>query len=257
MEPELEPRLPDDEAKSEAYAERSLRSHTQSGTVSVLLADDHPVYLRGLRALLDEMPGFAVVETHTDGFAALQSLRRFEPGIAVLGTSLPGVNAIQLLKHIEAERMATRVVLLAPTEEEIGASIRPAPWGIVSKQAPMLSLTKCLSAIAAGERWLPSGLADQPAPPEAPGPDESAEFKALLTRSELQISLLVAEGLSNALIAQRLGVCEATIKTELYNAYGKLGETSRPRFTTLSERHPPLRPAKAAHLRDGPRGRAP
>ncbi|MBV8766449.1 MAG: response regulator transcription factor [Hyphomicrobiales bacterium] len=222
----------------------SNRGRAQISRVSILLADDQPVYLHGLCALLCKLSRFNIVEAHVDGISALQSIRQFRPRIAVLGMSLPEFSGIELLKLVQDEGLRTRVVLLATTQKEIAAAIRQGPWGIIPKQTPLDCVTKCLSAIAGGERCFPPGLVDHPSRREAKWPNESEKIGALLTEPELQISFLVAQGLSNAHIACRLGVSEAAVKTELYNAYRKLGGLNRPSLMTLADRQHRSLPAR-------------
>ncbi|MGC1578910.1 MAG: response regulator transcription factor [Beijerinckiaceae bacterium] len=241
------------DASFDRPGEGSKRPRSQIIEVSVLLADDHPLYVHGLCTLLGQMSGFEIVETHGDGLSALQSIRQFEPRIAVLGISLPGLNGIELLKHVQEEELRTRVVLLASTQKEVAGAVTHGPWGIITKQMPLGFVTKCLATIAGGERWLPPGLVDQPLRREAKWQNESEKIKSLLTETELQISFLVVEGLSNAHIARRLGICEATVKTELYNAYRKLGGMNRPSLMTLADRHHRSQPAKAPRVHDSAR----
>ena len=141
-------------------------------------------------------------------------------------------------------------MLLASTQKEVAGAVTHGPWGIITKQMPLGFVTKCLATIAGGERWLPPGLVDQPLRREAKWQNESEKIKSLLTETELQISFLVVEGLSNAHIARRLGICEATVKTELYNAYRKLGGMNRPSLMTLADRHHRSQPAKAPRVHD-------
>ena len=241
------------DASFDRPAEGSKRPRSQIVELSVLLADDHPLYLHGLCTLLRQMSGFEIVETHGDGISALQGIRQFEPRIAVLGVSLPELNGIELLKHVQEEGLRTRVVLLSSTQKEVAGAVTHGPWGIILKQMPLGSVTQCLATIAGGERWLPPGLVDQPLRREAKWQNESEKIKSLLTETELQISFLVAEGLSNAHIARRLGICEAAVKTELYNAYRKLGGMNRPSLMTLADRHNRSQPAKAPRVHDGAR----
>jgi two-component system nitrate/nitrite response regulator NarL len=248
MESEFRPSFGPHDESLDRSGESQKRSRAQISDVSVVLADDHPLFLQGLCALLRDMSGFEIIATHADGISALQSVRQFKPRIAVLGMSLAGFGGIDLLKHIQEEGLGTRAALLAATPKDMAAAITHGPWGIIPKQTSTDSVRKCLTAIAVGERWMPPGLVDQPPRHEAKSQNESEKIKSLLTKSELEISLLVAEGLSDANIARRLGICEATVKTELYNAYRKLGGMNRPSLMTLADRHHRSKPAKTLQV---------
>jgi DNA-binding NarL/FixJ family response regulator len=221
-----------------------LRSHI--GDVSVILADDHPVFLHGLCALVGQTPGFEVMESHIDGVSVLRSIRKFEPKIAVLGLAMSGLSGIEVLKHVESEGIETRVVFLAlsATDKDIVAAVTNGAWGIVPKQMSTDAVTDCLAKVAGGERWLPPELVGPAMSREAEWRSESDKIESLLTNRELEISLLVAEGLSNKHIARRVGISEGTVKIHLYNAYRKLGGMNRASLTTLVYRYHRGEPSK-------------
>ena len=87
---------------------------------SVLIADDHPILLGGLKALIEADPDFEVVATAADGAAALESLRKFEPTVAILDLNMPGRTGLEVLMHVRNMALRTDVVVLAATAMTLG-----------------------------------------------------------------------------------------------------------------------------------------
>ena len=144
-----------------------------AGAVRVLLADDHPLVLNGLRALLRSEPGVEVVAAAPDGAIALELIRAHEPHMAVLDINMPQLTGLEVLEALEADGLATRVVLLtgSATDEQIAAAVERGAWGLLLKESALDTLTACLKAVAAGRLWFPEELV-------APwrDPDGSASF---------------------------------------------------------------------------------
>jgi DNA-binding NarL/FixJ family response regulator len=218
---------------------RPSQMKADDGEVRVVLADNHPVFLHGLSALLRKISGFKIIEIKLDGVSALQSIRRFEPAIAILGISMSGIGGIEVLKQVEKQGLATRIVLLTAfaSDQELVAAVTNGAWGIVPKELAADAVTDCVTKVAAGERWLPRELVDPAMSREAQRRNENKKIEAVLTSREFEISGLVAEGLSNKHIARRVGICEGTVKIHLCNAYRKLGGMNRASLSSIVNRY--------------------
>src|SRR4051812_26213253 len=125
----------------------------RDGTLRIVLADDHPVVLSGLQALLRRIPGLEVIDAQSDGTGALNTIRTLEPDIAVLDISMPGLTGIEVLEAAEAEGLPTRIVFLtaSATDENIASAVRGGAWAIMLKDSAPEDLVNCLNAVAAGE----------------------------------------------------------------------------------------------------------
>src|SRR3712207_392510 len=108
----------------------------QEWAMRVVLADDHPIVLGGLRALLQAEPGVEIVAAAPDGATALAMIRAHEPGIAVLDISMPQLTGLEVLEALEADGLSTRVVLLtgSASDEQIVTAVKQGAWGIVLKE---------------------------------------------------------------------------------------------------------------------------
>src|SRR3954465_13057422 len=208
---------------------------TRQWAMRVVLADDHPIVLGGLRALLQAEPGVEIVAAAPDGASALAMIRAHEPSMAVLDINMPQLTGLDVLEALEAEGLSTRVVLLtgSASDEQIATAVERGAWGLLLKESALGTLITCLRAVASGQRWLPEELV-------APAIRRAAERRAtdvrperVLTAREYEIARLVAQGLSNKHIAHALAITEGTVKIHLHNTYEKLGSANRTSLAVL------------------------
>jgi DNA-binding NarL/FixJ family response regulator len=194
----------------------------------VLVADDHPVVLSGLHALLGTAPEFQVVALCSTGREALEKIRTFEPELAVLDVRMPDLTGVEIVEILDKEGLGTRVVLLSAslTDAQITRAVNAGAWGIVLKDTAVEELLDCLSNVAAGRRWLPQDIVGA-LEREAARRGDQDEYGRSLTSREQEIAALVAEGLSNKEIARKAGISEGTVKLHLHNIYQKLGVSNR------------------------------
>lgn len=197
----------------------------------VLLADDHPVVLRGLAELVAMEPGFKVVATTTKGCDAFALINRLEPDLAVLDVHMPDVSGLTILRKIWNADLAVRVVFLTAmvTPVQIADALAHGIGGILLKEAAPDKLIDCLRSVADGGRWISEELANADPSWTTPLPPGLAA----LTPRELEISKLACRGLSNKLIARRLGAVEGTVKIHLHNIFQKLHITNRTALAAL------------------------
>ena len=197
--------------------------------IRVLLVDDHPVVRRGLRALLEELPGLEPVGEAADGAEALALLDRFardgQPGPDVVLMDLQmgaGMNGVEATRRITALPDPPRVLILTTysTDADILAAVEAGATGYLLKDAPPEELAAAVRAAARGETVL--------APPVAARlMGRVRAGRPALSPRETEILELLAEGLANRQISRRLFISEATVKTHLVHVYEKLGVDSR------------------------------
>ncbi len=191
-------------------------------SIRVLVADDHPPLRLGLRALLERRPEIQVVAEAGDGETALAMLEIFQPDVAILDIRLPRRDGLALAREIRRRGWPIRILLLSAYDDE--ALIREAM--AVGVEGYLLK-SEGLEAIATAVQSVARGLT-------AFSPEILARARGLLERGggglterEREILELVAEGLTNRAIAQRLGLSPRTVEYHLGQIFQRLGVNSR------------------------------
>ncbi len=185
--------------------------------MKILLADDHPLFLDGLRNLLASH-GFEVVGSARDGLEAVEMARTLSPDVILMDIHMPRLDGPAALRRIKAELPETRIVMLTMSveDEDLFEAIKDGACGYILKTQDTDEFFALLAGVARGEAALSSGLAvrileafaRQPPPPPVV---ENAPPPSLSPR-ELEVLTLVAEGLTYKEAGARLFVAERTIK---------------------------------------------
>src|SRR5262249_16032232 len=211
----------------------------RSQLISIVAADDHPAVLHGVNDVLKSNADMDVVAHCTDGATALNAIRQFAPTIAVLDISTPGLSGLDVLIYLSAERCETKLVFLTATanDEQMLAAVAGGAKGIMLKERALSELIECVRTVAAGATWLPTDLIDVAFEREAGRRSVRQLLGSTLTYRERQITLMVAEGLSNKEIGRRLELSEGTVKIHLHNIYKKIGVNNRTALTAAAIAH--------------------
>lgn len=197
--------------------------------ISLVLADDHPLVLDGLKGLFDQEPDFQVLARCTDGKQALQAVHDLAPDVLVLDIRMPKMDGLELLRAMRGEGLKTRVVLLtaALDEDDLIDAIRLGVKGIVLKEMAPDLLIKCVRTVYAGGQWLEKHSVSQALEKHLAREAEERRLAKLLTPREIEIVRLVAQGHRNKEIAWKLSISEGTVKLHVHHIYEKLGVNSR------------------------------
>ncbi|MFJ1753986.1 response regulator [Kitasatospora sp. NPDC088134] len=195
--------------------------------IRVLVVDDHPVVRRGLRAMVEDLPGVTSVGEAADGAAALDLLAGLpagqRPDVVLMdlqmGAGMHGVEATRRLTALP-DPPAVLILTTYSTDADILAAVEAGATGYLLKDAPPEELAAAIHATARGETVL--------APPVAARLlGRVRAGRPSLSPRETEILQLLAEGLPNRRISKRLFISEATVKTHLVHVYDKLGVDSR------------------------------
>ena len=215
-------------------------------SLSIIVADDHPVVLGGLVTLLSKDKSFKVVARCADGVEAIAAIRNLKPDLALLDMNMPSPNGLQILKAVVAENLATRVIFLAAllSDQEIVSAISAGAYGLILKEAAPETLITCLRAVAAGKKWHPAKLVDGAIERSRESQAEIDRIEHLLTRREIEVMTRVADGLSNKDVGNELNISEGTVKMHLHSIYNKVGVSNR---TSLANFAIAYRDRLAAH----------
>jgi DNA-binding NarL/FixJ family response regulator len=208
--------------------------------IRVVLADDQALVRAGFRALLDAQEGIEVVGEATDGEEAVQLAARHRPDIVLMDIRMPGVDGLQATRTIAADREldGVRIVILTTfdLDEYVFEALRVGASGFLVKNTEPDELIHAVHAVAAGDALLSPGVTKRLVTEfatRAKAPTLAPEFD-ILTDREREVVRLVAEGLSNDEIAQRLVVSPATAKTHVSRAMIKLGARDRAQLVVFA-----------------------
>jgi DNA-binding NarL/FixJ family response regulator len=203
-------------------------------TIRVLVVDDEELVRTGLRLILDAEPDIGVVGTASDGRQAVAEVRRLCPDVVLMDIRMPGLDGLEATRRIltEPDVPPCKVVILTTfdVDEHVYEALRAGASGFLLKDVPADQLAHAVRVAAAGEALLAPSVTRRLiasfARPAAPAPVPVAGLSELTPR-ELEVLTLLAEGLSNAEIATRLFVGEATVKTHVARILTKLGVRDR------------------------------
>ncbi|NPD68962.1 response regulator transcription factor (plasmid) [Lichenicola cladoniae] len=193
----------------------------------VVLADDHPVVLAGIKALLQATPDVDVVGEATSGAEALERVRVLQPDVAVLDISLPDMTGVELARRLAADCPAVRLLALTAHEDRayLQQMLAAGSHGYLLKRSAADELARAVRAVAAGGVYLDPAIAELALAGLAT-PGRTAADPGLSPREE-DVLRHTAWGLSNKEIAGRLELSAKTVETYKARALEKLGLRSR------------------------------
>ncbi len=204
-------------------------------TIRVLIVDDHAMVRQGLRTFLElqdtSVPSIEVVGEAANGSEAVEMARRTRPDVVLLDLVMPQMDGIQATPRIIEASPGTRVVILTSfgEEDKVIPAVRAGAQGYLLKDIPPDELVQAVRQVHQGKvqlhpdvvRRLMSAVAVQPDPLASGDPEGG------LTEREQEVLHLIADGLSNRVIAEKLVISEKTVKTHVSNILGKLGLADR------------------------------
>ncbi len=194
-----------------------------SRTIRVVVADDHPIVRQGVVALLQDEPDIEVVADVADGRAALSAVLAEEPDVVLMDLRMPEMDGVEATRAVRERRpdVAVLVVTTYDTDEAIVRAVEAGAAGYMLKDSPTEDLVDAVRRAAAGETVL--------APPITKRLAERIHKVSpdALTSREIDVLREVANGNTNAEIAERLHISEATVKTHLIHVYDKLAVSDR------------------------------
>ena len=206
-----------------------------SDTVRVLIADDHPLVVGGLReAVLGATPGAEITVAHDFDSMAAALEAAPDTDLVLLDLNMPGVRGFSGLLFLRSERPSTPVVIVSGNEDravirhclEFGAS------GFIPKSNSLETMRDAIAQVLDGGRWTPPDF-----DPNAQAHREStalARRLATLTPQQIRVLMMLSQGLLNKQIAYELGVSEATVKAHVSAILQKLGVESRTQAVILA-----------------------
>jgi NarL family two-component system response regulator LiaR len=201
---------------------------TQLDAIRVLIADDHAIVRKGIRALLATEPQIEVVGEANDGLDAISAARRLEPDVILMDLVMPGMDGLEATRRLTACQPAARILVLTSFhgDDKVFPAIKAGALGYLLKDSKPEELVEAIQQVHRGESSLHPSIARRLLR-ELSAPSDRATEPECLTDREIEVLRLVAQGQSNRQISVSLTISEATVRTHVSNILAKLNLNSR------------------------------
>jgi DNA-binding NarL/FixJ family response regulator len=213
--------------------------------ITVVIADDQRVVREGLTMVLGLMPGVEIVGTASDGEEAVALAETLRPDVILMDLRMPHCDGVEATRRLVQRQPETRVVVLTTYADDhsVIQALRAGAVGFLTKDATNQQISAALQAAKRGESAIDPAVQHhlvraiaRTAPLEWTPPDQT-QLPDGLTPREATVLTLIAEGLSNAEIAERLTVTETTVKSHINHLYGKTGARDRAQAVAYAYQH--------------------
>ena len=203
---------------------------TADEPIRILLADDHPIFRFGMRTLLTSMPDMTVVGEGATGEEAIQLVESLLPDVVLMDIHMPGMSGIEATAHIRTQHPHIAILIVTMLDDDsVFAAMRAGARGYLLKGAEPAETLRAIRAVASGEAIFSPGIAERVmhyfAHPVV-SPAQSVTLPELSER-EREVLTLIAQGYTNAAIAERLVLSPKTVRNYISEIYSKLQVTDR------------------------------
>lgn len=195
--------------------------------INILIADDHPVFRRGLRQIIEAEPGLRVVGEAEDGNTALDLIRELKPRIAVVDIKMPGMGGFGLLRALATDRLQTDIIFLTMYDDEstFNAAMDLGAKGYILKECAISDIIGSIRTVLSGRPYISPGLSGFLLDRSARAAELAAQLPGLseLTATERRILKMVADYKTSKEIGDQLHIHYRTVDNHRTNICQKLG----------------------------------
>ena len=199
-----------------------------SNVLKILIADDHSMIREGLKQLLELDGDIQVVGEAGNGEECLEALKRVNPDVVLLDINMPVMNGLKMLEILRSSKYKNQKILILTIHNEVEYLMKAIDIGVegyVLKDSDSSILKKAIYKVYAGEKYIDNSMVPLMNERIAQEKEKAEEDK--LTRREIEVLKLLAEGLFNKEIAYKLSISEKTVKNHVSNIFKKIGVFDR------------------------------
>jgi DNA-binding NarL/FixJ family response regulator len=198
--------------------------------ITALIVDDHEVVREGLRLSLSRAPHIRVVGEAADGASAVELAQRRKPDVVIMDVRMPGMDGLEATRVLSEQAPDAKVLIFTAYSERslLGRGLESGAKGYILKEAPHQTLVRAIEKVAQGEGYVDPALM----PAFLMGKDQGE----MLTQREREILQLLADGMSNADVAQRLFISQETVKSHVRHILTKLEADTRTHAVAIALR---------------------
>lgn len=206
--------------------------------VKIILIDDHQIVLDGLRSLLEKQTGMEVIAEATDGYMAIELVRKLSPDVAIIDVALPMLNGIETTRQILAENPGVKILALS-MHSDIRFAVemfKAGAVGYLPKDCAFNELTFAIKTVLANKIYLSPNMTEKVVKGFINNSKDTSSVFSVLTVKERHVLQLMAEGKTRNQIAMALFISEKTVETHHRNIIKKLGIKSIAELTKYAVR---------------------
>lgn len=206
--------------------------------VRVMIADDHSMIREGLKQLLELEGDFQVIEEACDGVECLEKLTKITPDILLLDINMPKMNGLEVLQKMKEKRMKVKVLVLT-VHNEVEYLLKAVDIGIngyLLKDSESAELKKAILTVVNGEDYIQTSLIPLLNAKMIDRNKDNVKIESL-TRREMDVLKLLAVGMYNKEVAEKLNISERTVKNHVSNIFKKIGVTDRTQAAVFAIRN--------------------
>ena len=198
-------------------------------TIRIFIADDHAIIRKGIRAMLETVPDIELVGEAVNGREAVSGVEKLRPDVVLMDLVMPDMDGIEAIRRIKAQQPKACILVLTTFagEDKIFPAIKAGALGYHLKDASPEELVQAIRQVYRGQPSLHPIIARKVLQELASPAAERPPTPEPLTQREVEVLQLVAQGLDNQEIADKLVISEATVRTHVSNILGKLQLASR------------------------------
>lgn len=206
--------------------------------INLIAADAHPVYLLGLKQLFSTQSNFRLLTCCSDHEKTFEAIEQQRPDILIIDPKIAEHEPLELIRHLREKHEEIKLIILTDVldDEQTINSLRLKVEGIILKNMPMHLLIQCINKVASGGHWLEKNSLSLAFEKMLTREAGARRLATILTSREIEVMSLVAQGLNNRQIADKLILSVGTVKIHVHNIYEKLGIKNRVDLTLYAQK---------------------